>query len=252
MNLEFKDKIAIVTGGTRGIGRAVVEALALRGAHVVFTYLKNRDAAKELGRSLGERGGKAVGAACDSRETGAVQALVERVVAEHGRLDILVLNAGVTRDQYLMMMGEEDFTEVVDTNLTGAFRFAKAASRPMMTQKQGAIVVISSVSARFGVAGQANYCASKGGLEAFARALAAELSPKGIRVNAVLPGFIDTEMTARMPRQIKQSVRDKILMKRFGTPDEVARVVAFLASDGAAYIVGQSIFVDGGLTSTVS
>ncbi len=252
MDQSCRDKIALVTGGSRGIGRAVVEVLAGRGARVVFTYLKNREAADEVSRAVGAKGGTATGVACDSAETEAAQALVDRVVGEHGRLDILVLNAGVTRDQYLMMMGEADFTQVIDTNLTGAFRFAKAASRPMMQERSGAIVVISSVAARFGVAGQVNYCASKGGLEAFSRALAAELSPKGIRVNAVLPGFVDTEMTARMPRQIKRESKEKILLKRFGAPEEVAKVVAFLVSDDASYIVGQSILVDGGLTSTVS
>jgi 3-oxoacyl-[acyl-carrier protein] reductase len=248
----FKDKVALVTGGSRGIGGAVVSALARGGADVVFTYIRGHDAAEALEQAVSGECGTATGAQCDSRDMAAVQALVDRVIAERGRLDILVLNAGITRDQYLMMMTEDEFREVLDTNLQGAFRFAKAASRPMMLEKRGTIVTVSSVAARFGVAGQANYCASKGGLESFSRALAAELAPKGIRVNCVLPGFIDTEMTARMPRQVKRSAKEKILVRRFGTVDEVARVIAFLASDDASYIVGQSIVVDGGLTSTVS
>ena len=252
MEQDFKDKTIIVTGGTRGIGRAVVTELVRRGAAVVFTYLKSTAAAEALVAELQEATGTVVGRPCDSKSTEAVTELVEGVVRDFGRIDVLVLNAGITRDQYLMTMTEEDFTRVVDTNLTGAFRFAKAATRPMMAVRSGSIVAISSVSARFGVAGQANYCASKGGLDAFGRAMAAELAPKGIRVNTVLPGFIDTEMTARMPRPVKQGAKDRILLKRFGTPEEVAKAVAFLASDAASYIVGQSVFVDGGLSSTVS
>ena len=177
---------------------------------------------------------------------------MEEIVSGHGKLDILVCNAGITRDQYLMMMKEEDFVDVIQTNLIGAFRFAKAACRPMMTAKSGAIVTVSSIAAIFGIAGQANYCASKGGLVAFTRSMAAELAPKGVRVNAVLPGFIETEMTAKMPRQVKRSAMDRILLKRFGDPSEVAKVISFLVSPDAGYIVGQEIVVDGGLTSAVS
>lgn len=252
MEQDFKDKIALVTGGARGIGRAVTAELARRGATVIFTYLKNEEAATTLEKELADAPGKVFGRACDSKSTASVNETVDSMVRDLGRIDILVLNAGITRDQYLMMMAEEEFDKVIDTNLSGAFRFAKAVSRPMMTQKSGAVVAVSSVAAHFGVAGQTNYCASKGGLEAFCRAAAAELSPKGIRVNVVLPGFIDTEMTAKMPRSVKQNAKDRILIKRFGTPDEVAKVVSFLASDAASYIVGQSITVDGGLTSTVS
>ncbi len=249
---NLADKIALVTGGARGIGRAVVEDFARLGATVVFTYVKNDEAARSLEAALKDAPGRVSGRRCDSTDAQAVDALVDEVISVHGRIDVLVLNAGITRDQYLMMMTEEDFTKVVDTNLVGAFRFAKAVSRPMMGARSGAIVAVSSVAARFGTAGQANYCASKGGLEAFGRALAAELAPKGIRVNIVLPGFIDTEMTAKMPRQVKQGAKERILLKRFGTPEEVAKVVSFLVSDAASYLVGQSIFVDGGLTSTVS
>jgi 3-oxoacyl-[acyl-carrier protein] reductase len=245
-------KSALVTGGSRGIGRAVVLALASRGAQVAFTYL-NRDAvASEVVASIREGGGEVNAIRCDSRSNDQVTDTVERLIDEMGQLDIVVLNAGITRDQYLMMMTEEEFVSVVDTNLNGAFRFAKAVSRHMMGRRSGAIVTISSISSMFGVAGQTNYCASKGGLVSFTRALAAELAPKGVRVNAVLPGFIQTEMTAKMPRQIKLGAQDRILLKRFGAPEEVAEVVAFLVSDAASYIVGQSIMVDGGITSTVS
>jgi len=248
----MKGKIALVTGGSRGIGRAVVENLAAKGAHVVFTYLKNETAAAEVEHTVSEAGGYARAVKCDSRSSNQVNRLVDDLIAKHERLDILISNAGITRDQFLMLMKEEDFLDVLETNLFGAFRFAKAASRPMMTRHSGVIVTIASVSAIMGIAGQTNYCASKGGLVAFTRALAAELAPKGIRVNAVLPGFIDTEMTAKIPRQVKRSNMDRILLKRFGEPREIAEVVAFLASDAATYIVGQAIVVDGGLTSTVS
>ncbi len=227
-------------------------ALAERGAKVVFTFLRNDNAAAVVTRAVAAAGGEAFSKRCDSQDVTAVTQVVDDSVKQFGQLDILVLNAGTTRDQFLMLMSEEEFTKVIDTNLTGAFRFARAACRPMMTRKSGAIVTISSIAADFGVAGQANYCASKGGLVALTRAFAAELAPKGIRVNAVLPGFIDTEMTAKMPRQVKMTSKERILLKRFGTPAEVAEVVVFLASEAASYIIGQTVVVDGGLTSTVS
>lgn len=244
---EFDDKIALVTGGSRGIGRAVTAELAARGADVSFTWTRGEEAAAEVERETGARGLR-----CDSRDSAAVEESVERLVAERGQLDVLVCNAGITRDQYLMLMSEDDFSAVVDTNLTGAFRFAKAACRPMLTRRSGAIVTVASVAALFGVAGQLNYCASKGGLVAMTRALAAELAPRGIRVNSVLPGFVETEMTAKMPRRIKRESLERILLGRFARSEEVASVVAFLASEAASYLVGQAIVVDGGMTSTVA
>lgn len=250
-NRDFNGQIALVTGGSRGIGRAVVDELAGRGAHVFFTYARNEEAAQQTVAAIDAAGGMATAAQCDSADKAAIDALVERIIDACGGIDILVLNAGITRDQYLMMMSEDDFSRVIDTNLTGAFRFAKATCRSMMQRRRGVIVTVSSVAAVFGIAGQTNYCASKGGLVAFTRALAAELAPKGVRVNAVLPGFIETEMTAKMPRQVKLASKERILLKRFGTAEEVAGVVGFLASEAARYIIGQAIVVDGGLTSTV-
>lgn len=252
MTKNLDGRIALVTGGSRGIGRAVALELARRGARVTFTWVRNQRAAAEVEELAAAEGLAARGIACDSRDSAAVNETVEGLVADAGQLDVLVSNAGITRDQYLMLMGEPEFAEVIETNLLGAFRFAKAACRPMMARRSGAIVTIASVSAIFGIPGQTNYCASKGGLVAFTRALAAELAPKGVRVNSVLPGFIDTEMTAKMPRDVKRSSIDRILLGRFGTPEEVAGVVAFLVSDAASYIVGQSIVVDGGLTSAVT
>ncbi len=245
-------KIALVTGGSRGIGRAVVLELARQGARVYFTYRKDAEAAVEVEEEAARSGGVAKGMMCDSRDSGQVAATVDQVVSTEDALDVLVLNAGVTRDQYLMLMSEEEFDVVLDTNLKGAFRFAKAACKPMMARKTGSIVTVASVAADYGIPGQANYCASKGGLVALTRAMAAEMAPKGVRINAVLPGFIETDMTARMPRRIKSESKEKILIKRFGTAEEVAKVVSFLASDAASYIVGQALTVDGGLTSTVS
>jgi 3-oxoacyl-[acyl-carrier protein] reductase len=245
--MNFTDKIAIVTGGSRGIGKAVVEDLTKRGARVYFTYNKNEVLAGEL---AGRTGAHAM--QCSQNAPDAIEKAVESILLQEGQIDILVNNAGITNDKFLMIMSHEEWHKVLDTNISGAFRWAKAVCRPMLNAQKGAIVNIASVAGLVGIAGQTNYAASKGAILAFSRALAAELGPKGIRVNAVVPGFIETDMTLAMPRQIKIQNKEKILIKRFGKPEEVARVVAFLASDMASYIFGQEIIVDGGLTGTVS
>ena len=237
----------IVTGGSRGIGRAVVTRFAQGGAKVYFTYHQHEEAATETAAASG-----AVALRCPQSDAAAIVGVVDRVVAETGRVDVLVNNAGISRDQYLMMMPPEDWDAVIDTNLNGVYRWCKAASRPMLEARSGAIVTIASVSGLVGIGGQTNYAATKGAQIAFSRSLAAELGPKGIRVNAVVPGFIDTDMTARMPRQIKQQNLDRILLHRFGRADEVAAAVTFLASEDAAYVVGQTLVVDGGLSATVA
>jgi 3-oxoacyl-[acyl-carrier protein] reductase len=236
-------QVAVVTGGSRGIGRAIVERFCHEGARVFFTYHQH----EEHARQVAECG--ATPLACPQTDAAAIEDAVARITAEAGRIDILVNNAGITRDQFLMLMPESDWQQVLDVNLNGAFRWSKAVSRPMLLARRGAIIQVASVSGLVGVAGQTNYAASKGALLAFGRALAAELGPKGIRVNSVVPGFIATDMTACLPRAIKERSLDRILLKRFGQPEEVAAVVAFLASTDAAYIVGQTFVVDGGLTA---
>jgi 3-oxoacyl-[acyl-carrier protein] reductase len=244
--MTLKDKVAIVTGGSRGIGRAIVADFCAKGARVYFTYHKNEEAAAETAKSTG-----ATAVHCDQTDLAAIEKVVDEIRAQAGSIDILVNNAGVTSDQFLMMMPPETWEKVIDTNLSGAYRWAKAVCRVMLMVQKGTIVNVASVSGLVGTAGQTNYAASKGGLLAFSRSLAAELGIKGIRVNAVVPGFIETDMTAVMPRQIKRQNLERILMKRFGSAEEVARVVSFLASDDASYIAGQAIVVDGGLTATV-
>jgi len=240
-------KSVIVTGGSRGIGRAVVARFARDGAKVYFTYHQHEEAAAETASTC-----EAIALRCPQSDAEAIAGVVDRVVGEMGRVDVLVNNAGISRDQYLMMMPPEDWDRVIDTNLNGSYRWCKAVSRPMLEVRSGAIVTVASVSGLVGIPGQTNYAASKGALIAFSRSLAAELGPKGIRVNTVVPGFIETDMTARMQRQIKQQNIDRILLHRFGKADDVAAAVTFLASEDAAYIVGQTLVVDGGLSATVA
>ena len=244
--MSFENKVAIVTGGSRGIGRAIVEELSGQGAKVFFTYHRNEEAAEQT--SVATHAEKIC---CSQTDQDAVDKAVDHVLKTAGKIDILINNAGITADQYLMMMPFEDWDKVINTNVHGTFRWVKAVCRPMINAHDGVIINISSVAAIVGIGGQTNYAASKGAIVSFTRALAAELGPKGIRVNAVLPGFIETDMTAKMPRQIKHTNMERIMLRRFGKPQEVAAAVSFLASSGASYIVGQAIVVDGGLTTTV-
>lgn len=243
---QFKDTTVIVTGGSRGIGRAIVAAFTALGAKVWFTYNKHEAEADTVCADTG-----AIKVQCPQGEDATIEQTVDAIVKESGGVDVLVNNAGITSDQFVMMMPADDWHKVIDTNLNGAFRWVKAVSRPMLIRRSGCIVNIASVAGMVGIGGQTNYAASKGGLLAFTRALAAEFGPKGIRVNAVVPGFIETDMTAKMPRQIKHQNLERIVLKRFGKPEEIAGIVTFLASDAASYIVGQAIVADGGLTTTV-
>ncbi|HPA18570.1 MAG TPA: 3-oxoacyl-ACP reductase FabG [Verrucomicrobiae bacterium] len=247
VNHEFEGRVVVVTGGSRGIGRAIVERFAARGARVYFTFHQNAEAAAQVSAAT-----RAEAIQCSQTDAAAITAAVEKIVAAAGTIDILVNNAGVTADTFLMLMPPDDWNHVLDTNLNGAYRWSKAVIRPMLGARRGTIINIASIAGLVGVMGQTNYAASKGALLAFTRALAAELGAKGIRVNAVVPGFVETDMSARVPRPIKQKNLDRIVLKRFGKPEEIASVVAFLASDAASYIMGQSIVVDGGLTATAA
>ena len=247
MSLPFENKVVVVTGGSRGIGRAIVERFAALGARVFFTYHQSDDLAQEVAAACGAEKIK-----CSQADAAAIEAAVEHVLATAGKLDVLVNNAGITSDQFLMLMPAGDWDKVIDTNLNGVYRWCKVVSRTMLGARRGTIVNIASIAGLVGVAGQTNYCASKGALLAFSRALAAELGTRGIRVNTVVPGFIETDMTAKVPRAIRARNLERILLRRFGKPSEVAAVATFLASDDAAYIAGQTIVVDGGLTAAAA
>ncbi len=244
--MSFENHIAIVTGGSRGIGRAIVEDLSEKGSKVYFTYNKNDEAAQIVARETGS-----IALKCTQEDREKIRQTVDDIQKKEGKIDILVNNAGVTSDQFMMMMPDDDWDRVLNTNVTGTFIWTKAVSRVMLLKKAGVIINVSSISGMVGTGGQSNYCASKGAILAFTRSAAAEFAGKGIRVNAVVPGFIDTDMTTLLPRQIKRSSKERIALKRFGTPCEVAKVVSFLASIDASYILGQSIVVDGGLTTTI-
>ncbi|HEX7569308.1 MAG TPA: 3-oxoacyl-ACP reductase FabG [Verrucomicrobiae bacterium] len=247
MSHEFEGQVVVVTGGSRGIGRAIVERFAAQGAKVYFTFHQNAEAAAQVAAAT-----QAEAIQCSQTDAAAINATVDKIIAAAGKIDVLVNNAGITADTFLMLMPAEDWNRVIDTNLNGVYRWCKAVTRPMLGARRGNISNLASIAGLVGVMGQTNYAASKGALLAFTRALAAELGGKNIRVNSVVPGFVETDMSARVPRQIKQKNLDHIVQKRFGKPEEIASVVTFLASEGASYIMGQAIVVDGGLTATAA
>ena len=245
MNLE--GKTAVVTGGSRGIGRAVCLELAKGGANVALCYAGNEAAAQETVQAVEALGAQALAVRCDVSDAAQVDALVLAAVERFGQIDILVNNAGITRDGLVMRMSEEDFDAVIAANLKGAFLCMKAVSRLMLKRRQGRIVNLSSVVGLRGHAGQVNYAASKAGIVGMTKSLAKELAARGIGVNAVAPGFIETDMTAAMTDAARTAARSAIPMGRLGGPEDVAKAVAFLASDEAAYITGQVLAVDGGM-----
>ena len=245
--MNFAGKTAVVTGGSRGLGRAVCLELAKGGANVVLCYAGNEAAAGETVAACEALGAKALAVRCDVAKADEVKALMDAAVKEFGRIDILVNNAGITRDGLLMMMKEEDFDAVIAANLKGTFLCMKAVSRIMMKQRYGRIVNLSSVVGLRGNAGQVNYAASKAGVVGMTKSLAKELATRGVTVNAVAPGFIATDMTAAMTDAAKEATLASIPLQRLGAPEDVAHAVAFLASDEAAYITGQVLCVDGGM-----
>jgi 3-oxoacyl-[acyl-carrier protein] reductase len=247
--MKFAGKTALVTGGSRGIGRAIAERLAADGAQVALTYVNGQEAAEQAVAAIAAAGGTAKAYRADSSDPEQIKALIQAVVADFGRIDILVNNAGVTADSYMMMMSAENWDKVIDTNLSGVFHVSKQVLPIMLRQKGGSIINVTSVGGLIGVAGQTNYAAAKAGIIGMTRALAKEVSAKNIRVNAVAPGYIDTDMLSKVPEAMRQQYAQNVPMKRFGKPEEIASVVSFLASDDASYIAGQTLVVDGGLIS---
>ncbi len=241
-------KIALVTGASRGIGKETAITLASYGATVIVNYNGSKDKALEVVDIIKENGGEALAYGCNVSDYNAVEAMMKDLIAQFGRIDILVNNAGITKDGLLMKMSEADYDAVLDINLKGTFNCIKHISRQMLKQKGGRIINLSSVVGVYGNAGQVNYSASKAGVIGITKSVAKELGSRGISVNAVAPGFIVTEMTDAMPEEAKKQVSERIAMKKLGSTKDVAETVAFLASDKAAYITGQVICVDGGMS----
>jgi 3-oxoacyl-[acyl-carrier protein] reductase len=245
---DLSGKTALVTGASRGIGAAVALKLASLGASVAVNYAGSEEAARCVVDQIEAAGGKAVALQADVSDANAATGLVEVAIAELGSLDIVVNNAGITRDGLLMRMSDADWAAVIDTNLTGVFNVTRAASKHLMKQRSGSIVNVTSVVGIMGNAGQVNYAAAKAGVIGFTKSVARELASRGVRANAIAPGFIETDMTAKLSDSIREATVGQIAMGRFGSPDDIANTVAFLASDDAAYITGQTIAVDGGMT----
>lgn len=243
----LKGKTALITGASKGIGRSIAMKYAEQGANVAFTYLSSVEQGQALEAELASKGVKAKGYRSDASDYAQAEKLINDVVAEFGSLDVLINNAGITQDTLLLRMSEEQWDKVINVNLKSCFNTVKAATKPMMKQKAGSIINMTSVVGLKGNAGQANYAASKAGIIGFTKSVALELGSRGIRSNAIAPGFIETEMTAVLDPKTVQSWRDAIPLKRGGRPEDVADACVFLGSDMSTYISGQVIQVDGGM-----
>ena len=243
----LENKVALVTGASRGIGREIAITLAKEGAEVIVNYNGSKERAEEVKNTIEAAGGKASIVQCDVSDFQACEEMVKNIIKEYGHVDILVNNAGITRDNLIMKMKEEDFDAVLNINLKGTFNTIRHLSRQMLKQRSGKIINISSISGILGNAGQANYAASKAGVIGLTKTMARELCSRGITVNAVAPGFVDTEMTEVLSEDVKEAACKQIPLGRFGKPSDIANMVAYLASDKADYITGQVISVDGGM-----
>ncbi len=243
----LEGKVAIITGASRGIGSGIAKVFAEQGANVAFTYSSSVESAMALENELNALGIKAKGYQSNAADFNEAQKLVDDVIAEFGTIDVLINNAGITKDNLLMRMSEEDFDKVIEINLKSVFNMTKAVQKIMLKNRKGSIVNMSSVVGVKGNAGQANYAASKAGMNGFTKSIALELGSRNIRCNAIAPGFIETEMTAKLNEDVVKGWRDAIPLKRGGTPEDVANVSVFLASDMSAYVTGQVINVDGGM-----
>jgi 3-oxoacyl-[acyl-carrier protein] reductase len=246
--MRLKDQVALVTGGSRGIGRAIVKAFAAEGAKVALVYRGSQQAADSLTQEIAQAGGTGLALQADVADAAAAQKCVDTVLEKWGRLDILVNNAGIIHDGLLLQLEPAEFNKVVATNLGGTMNFCKAAYQPMMRQRSGRIINMSSVAADYVNKGQTNYAASKGAINSFTRALAMELSSRNVTVNAIAPGFIETDMSEAVRNKAGDIIKKMIPMRRIGTPEDVARVAVFLASADSAYVTGQVLTVDGGLS----
>jgi 3-oxoacyl-[acyl-carrier protein] reductase len=247
--MRLKDKVILVTGGTRGLGQSIVTHLAREGAIVYCNFLKSKEEAESLVREGESRGERIFSIQTDVANLEEVERMVDEIYRKWERIDALVNNAGITRDELLISMAKKDWDLVINTNLGGVFNCTKAVAKYMITQKSGRIINISSVAGERGGRGQSNYAASKGGINAFTRAVAMELAPKGITVNAIAPGVIETDMSSQVIRRARDTIVDSIALRRMGKAEEIAHVVVFLASDESSYITGEVIRVDGGLKS---
>lgn len=247
MAQNLEGKVALVTGASRGIGREIALALSGYGATVIVNYNGSKDRAEEVVNQITKDGGSAESYQCNVADYEACKVMIDELLAKYGHIDILVNNAGITKDNLVLKMTEEDFDSVIDTNLKGTFNTMKHMYRPFLKQKAGRIINLTSVTGLLGNVGQANYAASKAGVIGLTKSMARELASRNITVNAVAPGYIYTEMTQAMTDTAKQAVLEQIPLRRAGKPEEIAEMVAFLASDRAAYITGQIISVDGGM-----